>query len=287
MRVILLNLKYFTLLGTLLSFGLFYSSNLWAGSRILATSGLNSVEGTAGGGITPWAVISGYSSSDEWSATAHYSAVRLDDFDLDVTGASISYDNRFEVSFARQELDVLPLNTTIEQHIYSVKTRLYGDIIYGDWPQISAGIIRKENKDFAVPQLLGARDDSGTDYYLAASKLFLHGVGGYNWLFNASARYSNANQNGLLGFGDVNKSDKEWLAEASFAVMPTETVAVGMEYRQQPNVLAAAREDSWRDIFVAWFVNKNLSVSAAYVDLGSIAGLPDQKGYYINFQGYF
>ncbi|GAA4356842.1 DUF3034 family protein [Kangiella marina] len=264
-----------------------HSTDLAAGSRILATSGINTVEGAAGGGITPWAVISGYSSSDEWSATGHYSAVRLDDFDLDVLGASVSYNNRIEVSVTKQSLDVIPLNTSIEQQIFSVKARLYGDIIYGSWPQISAGIIHKDNQDFAVPQLLGARDDSGTDYYLAASKLVLHGVGGYNWLFNASARYSNANQNGLLGFGDVNNSEKKWLAEASFAVLPREDLAIGMEYRQQPNVLASVEEDSWKDFFVAWFVNKNLSISAAYVDLGTIAGLPDQTGYYINFQGYF
>lgn len=275
---------YIVILGLLATL---FISSAWAGSRILATSGLNSVEGTAGGGITPWAIISGYSSSEEWSATTHYSAVRLDDFDLGVLGASVSYSNRVEVSFSQQKLDVLPLSTSIEQRIYSVKARLYGDIIYGDWPQISAGIIHKENKDFEVPQLLGARNDSGTDYYLAASKLFLHGAGGYNWLFNASARYSNANQNGLLGFGDVSNSEKKWLAEASFAVLPREDLAIGIEYRQQPNVLASVDEDSWKDFFVAWFVNKNLSISAAYVDLGTIAGLPDQTGYYINFQGYF
>ena len=281
----MLKLKYGIRVGLLLA--ILSSPDSWAGSRILATSGLNSIEGIAGGGITPWAVISGYSSSDEWSATAHYSAVNLDDFKLDVQGASLSFDNRVEIAVAQQSLDVLPLNSSIKQQMYSVKAHLYGDIIYGNWPQVSAGLIYKENKDPIIPQLLGARKDTGTDYYVAASKLFLHGAGGYNWLFNASARYSNANQNGLLGFGDINNDDREWLAEASFAVMPREDIAVGMEYRQQPNVLASVEEDSWKDFFIAWFVNKHLSISAAYVDLGSIAGLPDQTGYYINFQGYF
>lgn len=281
----MLKLKYGIRVGLLLV--ILSSPDSWAGSRILATGALNSIEGIAGGGITPWAVISGYSSSNEWSATAHYSAVNLDDFELDVQGASLSFDNRVEIAVAQQSLDVLPLNSSIKQQMYSVKARLYGDIIYGNWPQVSAGLIYKENKDPIIPQLLGARKDTGTDYYVAASKLFLHGAGGYNWLFNASARYSNANQNGLLGFGDINNDDREWLAEASFAVMPREDIAVGMEYRQQPNVLASVEEDSWKDFFVAWFVNKHLSISAAYVDLGSIAGLPDQTGYYINFQGYF
>ena len=41
-----------------------------AGSRIIATGGASSIEGSAGGGIVPWAVLNGYASSDEWAATA-------------------------------------------------------------------------------------------------------------------------------------------------------------------------------------------------------------------------
>lgn len=258
-----------------------------AGSRILGTGGINSVEGAAGGGVTPWAVISGYSSSDEWSATVNYSRVSLDDFDLDVKAVSFSYNNRLEVAFSKQALDVNPLNAQINQDIVSAKVRLYGDIIYGDLPQVSLGLLYKANQVFSIPQLLGAADDSGTDVYIAMSKLFLHGPGEYNWLVNASTRYSNANQNGLLGFGDSTDSDKRWLAEGSVVVLPTESLAVGIEYRQQPDNLQSVKENAWKDIFIAWFVNKNFSITAAYVDLGDIAGLKDQTGYYVNFQGYF
>jgi len=41
-----------------------------ADSRLLGTSGVTGLEGGAGGGLTPWAVISGYSDDSEVSAGA-------------------------------------------------------------------------------------------------------------------------------------------------------------------------------------------------------------------------
>ena len=258
-----------------------------ADSRLIATGGINNVEGSAGGGIIPWSVISGYSSSDEWSFTTNVSRVDIDDFQLDNLNFSVSYDNRFELSYAQQDLDVHPLNLNIKQEIIGAKVRLYGDVLYTDMPQISLGVAHKSNKHPDVPFLLGAGDDSGTDYYVSAAKVFLNGPGGYNWLTNLNLRYTDANQNGLLGFGRAGADTKTWVTEAAVAFLPTESVAVGVEYRQQPESLNSVKEDAWKDFFVAWFINKNVSVTAAYVDLGSIAGLPDQTGYYINFQGYF
>jgi len=266
---------------------LFSVTEVKADSRILATGGLNNIEGVAGGGITPWAVISGYSSTDEWGFSSSGSRVELDDFSLDSYNFSVSYDNRIELGLAKQNLDVVPLGLDISQDIVSAKVRLFGDLMYTDIPQISVGLVHKSNDDFTVPELLGAESQTGTDYYVAASKLFLNGPAGYNWLTNVTFRYSDANQNGLLGFGSQDRSTKTWLTEASIAFLPTESIAVGVEYRQQPGGLSAVDEDSWKDFFVGWFINKNVSVTAAYVDLGSIAGIPQQKGYYINLQGYF
>jgi hypothetical protein len=61
----------------------------------------------------------------------------------------------------------------------------------------------------------------------------------------------------------------------------TPNLAVGVEFRQKPNQLAFADEQHWRDAFVAWFVNRQLSVVGGYVDLGDIAGLTNQQGYYL------
>jgi hypothetical protein len=38
---------------------------------------------------------------------------------------------------------------------------------------------------------------------------------------------------------------------------------------------------------VAWFPNKVISVTAAWLDLGDIAGAKSQKGAYFSVTGYF
>ncbi|MEE3191298.1 MAG: DUF3034 family protein, partial [Pseudomonadota bacterium] len=43
-----------------------------AGSRLIATSGVTQLEGGAGGGLTPWAVISGYADEGEYSVGAFH-----------------------------------------------------------------------------------------------------------------------------------------------------------------------------------------------------------------------
>lgn len=59
---------------------------------------------------------------------------------------------------------------------------------------------------------------------------------------------------------------------------------IGAEYRQKPDNLRFAREDSWSDAFVAWFPNKRVAVVAAYANLGSIATLDRQRGAYVSVQ---
>jgi hypothetical protein len=40
-------------------------------------------------------------------------------------------------------------------------------------------------------------------------------------------------------------------------------------------------------VFVAWFPNKNVNLTVAYADLGSIAGSEDQNGLYVSLGTYF
>ena len=85
----------------------------------------------------------------------------------------------------------------------------------------------------------------------------------------------------MLGFGSANDNSYQLMTELSAAVLLTPHWAVGAEFRQKPNQLAFADEEHWRDVFTAWFINKNVSLVGGYVDLGSIAGLPNQQGYYV------
>jgi hypothetical protein len=51
--------------------------------------------------------------------------------------------------------------------------------------------------------------------------------------------------------------------------------------------LKFAREDNAADAFVAYFFNKNISATLAYVDLGDIALQRQQTGAYISLQAGF
>ena len=64
--------------------------------QLLATSGLLSPGGSAGGGITGWAVLSGYGGSRSWGGAVQGSIVALDDYNLTNAAISISVNDRFE-----------------------------------------------------------------------------------------------------------------------------------------------------------------------------------------------
>ena len=262
--------------------------------RLLATGGASSLEGAAGGGITPWAVLAGYGEQDEWGGQVFATRVETADSRLDVAGLALAYDNRIELSFARQRFDLGTLarqlslpDDSLSQDILGLKLRLFGDLVYDRWPQVSLGLQHKRQKDFRVPGLVGAQRDEDSEAYLNASRLLLGGAFGYNLLLNGGLRYSRANELGLLGFGGDRRDRHSLLKEGSLAVLFNPRWAVGVEYREKPDNLSFAGESDWADLFVGYFPNKHLSVVLAYAKLGEIAGLDNQDGVYLSLQGSF
>lgn len=262
--------------------------------RLLATGGASSLEGAAGGGITPWAVLSGYGERGEWGADVFATRVETADYRLDVAGVAASFDNRVEISYARQRLDLgnlarglnLPQNS-LSQDIFGVKLRLFGDLIYGQLPQLSLGVQHKRQKDFLIPSLVGAQRSEDTEGYLTASRLILGGAFGYNLLLNGGLRYSRANELGLLGFGGDRREQRSLLKEGSIAVLFDRHWALGIEYREKPDNLSFAGESDWADLFLGYFPSKHLALVLAYARLGEIASLDNQNGAYLSVQGSF
>jgi hypothetical protein len=259
----------------------------WAGSKVIATGGSTSIEGAAGGGIVPWAVINGYASSGQWSVNSFTSRVGVDDFTLRNIGIGASYNNQWEVSFTRQQFDLETIGGDLRQDVFGLKYHITGELLYTELPQISVGLQYKKHRNSALPFAVGALDDAGTDVYLAASKVYFGAIAGRNLLLNATLRATKANQIGLLGFGAANHNHYQYMFESSAAVLLRPDLAVGIEFRQKPNQLSFADEEHWRDIFVGWFINQNFSVVGGYVDLGSIAGLAQQQGYYLALEATF
>jgi len=264
---------------------------LAASDKLLLTGGVTQLEGAAGGGLTPWAVIAGYGTRDQIGASAFYTDVRSQDYTLGTGGVAVGLWDRVELSYARQRFNTrdvggaLGLGTgfAFSQDVFGVKVRVLGDAVLeqDSWmPQIAVGMQYKRNDQGAVLRAIGARDDHGTDFYVSATKLFLD----QSFLANLTLRETKANQIGILGFGG-DKSDRySTQFETSLAYLLRRDLAVGVEYRTKPDNLKIAREDNWYDVFVAYQPVKNVSVTLAYAHLGNIVIKDKQRAPYLSVQ---
>jgi len=258
-----------------------------AGDRLEWTGAVTQVEGSAGGGLVPWALIGGLETNEQIGASGFVTNVATQDFKLRAGGASLDVDNRVEISAARQRFDagsVAP-GLTLGQDIVGVKVRLLGDAVFApdEWlPQIAAGAQWKRTLDFdQIPRAVGAAHGEDVDLYLAATKMFFAAVAGRNVIIDATFRRTRANQFGLLGFGGEGGGYR-MEPEFSAAIWLTDAVLLGAEYRGKPDELGAFKENGADDAFIAWAPVKYLSVTAAWTDLGRIAGKPPQRGAYLS-----
>jgi len=272
-----------------------------AQGKLLLTGGVSSIDGAAGGGLSPWALTGSYATRGQIGATAYFTRLPVQDYSLSGYGASVAFGERAEVSLARQDFHASATGAALglpglrlKQTILGAKIRLAGDAVLDadTWmPQVALGVEYKHlDAGGLAPTLdaLGARR-SGIDVYLSASKLFL----AQSTLVNVTLRATRANQNGLLGFGGSASRSYSLAPEVSVAYLLSRQWAVGVEYRMKPDKLNpsvlgdALREDDWKDVFVAWAPNKHVSLTAAYVDLGRVVpGLQPrrQRGVYGSIQ---
>ncbi|CAN7489127.1 DUF3034 family protein [Caballeronia sp. LjRoot29] len=261
------------------------------GGKLLLTGGVSEIEGAAGGGLTPWAVIGGYGTASQLGGNAHGTYVRTQDFALSTYGIAVGVANRVEFSLARQTFDTrdagaklgLGSNFKFNQDIFGMKVRLLGDAVLDQdtWvPQLAAGIQFKHNEQGDIVNAVGATSNSGTDFYLSATKLLL----AQSVLLNGTLRFTKANQFGLLGFGGDKSNAYHAEFEASAAYMLSKSLAIGGEYRTKPDNLSFAREQNAYDAFFAWAPTKHVSLTAAYVALGDIATFKNQRGAYLSLQ---
>jgi hypothetical protein len=199
----------------------------------------------------------------ELSYSFHY--VGLGDFPLDVKknlGASLSSDY-------------------VKMHNLSARLLLLNEEAYGQkWlPALTAGVHYKYNAtidDFnndlggALRNTVGIKDNEGYEYTLTATKMFKD-VLPRPFFVSGTLRNTDAAQIGWLGF--TNK--REWLLEGNIGVFVLNNLVVAAEYRQKPDQLkrvpgVLGAENDWWTIATSYIVNKNLNISAAYANLGSM-----------------
>ncbi|MEY4296039.1 MAG: hypothetical protein RLY82_1727 [Pseudomonadota bacterium] len=280
--------------------------------KLLLTGGVSTIEGAAGGGISPWAVIGSNATDGETGAAVHITRASTKDYGLNGAGVIIGFDNQYELSVAKQAFNTgitgpslgVP-GLVLNQTVLGVKARIAGDAVLDSdtWmPQIAIGAQFKSLASSgldATLATLGAKR-SGADFYVSATKLFL----AKGLLVNGTLRATKANQNGLLGFGATlggANNNYQIMPEISLAYLLSSKVAIGAEYRRMPNNLLVAGQaaalgnglqaDAWRDVFIAWAPTKNVSLTLAYVDLGRIVPATTagrkQSGAYLSAQFAF
>lgn len=271
--------------------------------KLLLTGGVSTIDGAAGGGLTPWALTASYATEGEFGATAFATRVRTQDYALTAYGAAVGVHDRIEISLARQDFDtganLAPLGfggLHLKLDTVGLKWRVAGDAILDSdrWlPQLALGVLHKrlQADDFApvLSGVLGAKRE-GTELYFSATKLLL----AHSLLLNATLRATNANQGGLLGFGSTRGERYTLQPEVSLAWLLRRDLAIGVEARAKPDALhdsalgaGALAEDDWFDAFIAWAPNKHVSLTLAWVDLGRIAPAVQprrQTGAYVSAQ---
>lgn len=285
--------------------------------KLRLTGGVSTIEGSAGGGLSPWAIIGSNATAGELGASVYLTRARTRDYGLTSYGVAMGWNERLELSLAQQDFDaapaialngIAPFGIVAGQHlrmdVVGLKLRVAGDAVLDadTWlPQVSVGLQYKNlhpGSMASVFRFLDA-DTQGTDVYVSATKLLL----AESVLINATLRATRANQNGLLGFGAGAPGKDRYSLQPEFSVawLLRKDLAIGAEYRFKPDNLQALgtaaglgnalREDDWRDLFIAWAPNKNTSLTLALVDLGRIVpGITAnrrQRGLYISGQFAF
>ena len=267
------------------------ASSMFDEGKLLATGGVSTIEGSGGGGLATWALISGYGTRDGVGLDAHFTYVDLPDYALWSPGVAIGLFDRVELSYAHQTFDTenvgaqlgLGKGFTFDQDILGAKIKLVGDAVYDQdsWlPQIAVGLQYKHNDRDAIIHAIGGKSADGTDFYIAATKLFL----AESVLVDATLRETKANQFGILGFGGPRDDSYSTELEGSAAYLFSRNFALGAEVRTRPDNLGIAHEDAAWDLFAAYFLNKNLSLTLAYADLGNIVIKDHQQGLYLSLQ---
>lgn len=266
---------------------------LFGQSRPAGTGGITTINGAAGGGIVPWALIAGYGGARQVGFTASYSNASTANFDINAYGVAAGIDNRVEISLTQQNLGLgntatalgLPDGTAINQDIIGVKVRAFGNTVadQATWlPQVAVGAEYHHNEDAGLMNALGTKA-SGESYYVALTKVWLKGLLGHVTLLDFTLDATRANYNGLFGFQGANNPSYHYEPELSAGIFLDPHVVVGGEYRSMPRLMTrgtASSSNAWKDVFIAYIPNKSVSLTLAYAMLGHIAGIPNVNGLY-------
>jgi len=223
---------------------------------------LNNLEGVGGIAFNPLAYPAGVSDPNSifgeniskpqvglWSVNLHAAQI-----DWKAVGIAQTYFKRVELSYGHESLDFAS-SPTINKDNFGAKVLLLNED--NVLPAISIGGVFK-----TTTQELLDSSNAGSDYYLVGTKLIKQLP--LPVLLSGGVISTQGQVLGVLGFNDHRTNLYFW----NIDVLPLSNVAIGYEFRQ------GAHYDNWKDsdyynTHIAWFVNPNLTLVAAYVNAGN------------------
>ena len=232
-------------------------------NMVFAGVPLNNIEGVGGIAFNPLAYTAGTAGDSNSSFGDVLSKpqigiwnIHLHEVGIDWTtfGVAETLFKRVEVSYGHETIG-WSNHKTIDKDNLGTKVLLLPeeDVI----PAISIGAVFKDTT-YDTPSGV---DNSGIDYYLVGTKLVK--ALPLPVVLSGGVISTKGRTLGVLGFDD----DRKEVLFGNVDVLPLSNVAVGFEYREGAHYDDFKNADYW-DTHVAWFVNPNLTLVAAYVYTG-------------------
>ncbi|MBN1795457.1 MAG: DUF3034 family protein [Sedimentisphaerales bacterium] len=249
-------------------------ASVFANTVVKAGVPLNNLEGVGGVAFNPLAYPAGSSSETSKDKQGKMSFdnflgkpqigtwyVNLSDSKIDwaTIGIADTIFKRVELSYGYEIISTSFQD--IQKHNFGAKLLVLEES-FNNWgfaPAVSVGTLYKHTS-FDTP---AGVDNSGFDFYIVATKLIKKTLP-KPVLLSGGVLSTKGRTLGVLGFDE----HRDEVFFGNIDVLPLENLAVGFEYRQ------GAKFSSWKDAnyweaHVAWFVNKNLTLVAAYVNAGN------------------
>ena len=229
---------------------------------------LNSLDGAGGIAFNPLAYNSGLKLEDsEWFHKPQVGVwyVKLPESKIEWSSYSLSLSvaDRVELSYAFNLVDAANYgDNSIEANTIGIKVKLLGENSFDtSWlPAVAVGV-KYRHTDSNTTDIFGL-DDSGFSYYIVATKLITQLP--VPLLVSAGLQRSDEVVYGVVGHNHYGTG-----LFANIDVLPSENVAVGVEYRQGIDVGDGIENSDYWNGHVAWFVTKQLTLVGAYVNTGN------------------
>ena len=270
---------------------------------------LHNIEGSGGIVLTPTAYLANPSAGEGVLGypSASTAFVTFGEKMLSTVAVTETFFERVEIGYAHQYLNIGTLDNDImaatgidiktdhlSQDIFHAKFLLLEEgALDSEWiPALAFEVDYKMNGNIddidrklgGAIRGLGLHHDDGIDYLVIASKTF-KGVLPQPFLASVGLRFTQGAQTGLLGFDGAYSTN----VEANIGYFLKDWLVVGAEYRQKPDGYRRisgvggrpliGREEDWWDVYIGAVINPNLTVKAAYIDLGQVANTREDAGF--------